>query len=129
MRRITSFLLVTITLSFFLSPGCNKDEEAGLIGTFSRSQLFGGESHMVQLQFTDDGVLTWSPVGEIPGHTASTVKYEKVSDNRFRIYDDAECGSEGVFAFVADKDGLEVTKVSDDCDPRANAMSGYWSRN
>lgn len=128
MDRITFFLLVFIMSSTVIMTGCDKDDETGLKGTYSRTQQFGNQSYRVELQFTNDGLLIWTPVDAIPGHTASTVSYEVMADERFRIYDDPDCGNEGTYTYASDKNGLEVTKVSDACDPRAEAMSGYWAR-
>jgi hypothetical protein len=128
MSRINSFLFLLILSAVVLSTGCKKDEEAGLMGTYSRSQQMGAETYLIELQFTNDGLLIWRPVDSIPGHTASTVKYEIIADGRFRIFDDPDCGYEGTFDYSANNAGLEVTVVSDDCNPREAAMSGYWNR-
>lgn len=128
MSRINTFLLVFMLLSAFYVLGCKKDKETSLIGTFGRTQQFGTEFYKVELQFTSDGLLIWTPVDEIPGHTASTVKYDKQAEDRFRIYDDTDCGNEGTYFYSANEDGLEITALTDECDPRKNAMSGYWER-
>lgn len=128
MKRLYTNLLTFIVFAALLVAGCKKDKETGLVGTFSRTQQFGTESYKVELQFTGDGHLIWTPVDEIPGHTASTVKYDKPAEDRFRIYEDPDCGDEATYFYAADEEGLEVTALTDECDPRKNAMSGYWQR-
>lgn len=128
MNRILSFLLAFIVSSLVLLPGCKNDEESGLSGTYSRMHQSGTAYYLVELQFTSDGLLIWKPVDSIPGHTTSTVKYESIAYDRFRIFDDPDCGNEGTYAYSANMHGLEITCVSDDCNPRKIAMSGYWGR-
>lgn len=128
MSRIHSchFLLVLFTLVIF--AGCKKDKEEGLIGTYNRTFQDGTESYLVELQFTDDGRLIWTPVDSIPGATVSTVKYETIAEDQFRIYDDPECGNDGTYFYTADLDGLELAVINDECDDRKESLSGYWDR-
>lgn len=128
MSRVNSFLLIFVLVSTGLVAGCKKDKNTGLIGTYSRTQQFGAASYKVELRFTDNGLLIWMPVDSIPGHTASAVKFDQPAEERFRIYDDPDCGNEGIYSFYSNADGVEIGVVSDLCDPRKGAMSGYWER-
>ncbi len=128
MNRITSLLLVSIISSLVLLSGCMNDEESGLTGTYSRMHQYGSVYYHVELQFASDGLLIWKPVDSIPGHNTSAVKYESIAYDRFRIFDDPDCGNEGIYAYSTNKDRLEIISVSDDCNPRKIAMSGCWGR-
>ncbi len=128
MIRVNSFLWIFMLLSTALASGCKKDKETNLAGTYSRIQQFGTASYKVELQFTGNGLLIWTPVDSIPGHTASAVRYDQPAEERFRIFDDPDCGNEGLYSYYSSEDGIEVSVVRDECGPRKGAMSGYWER-
>lgn len=128
MSRIRSYLFLFVLCTAVIYTGCKKDEEEGLIGTYSHTFQDETESYLVELQFTDDGHLIWTPVDSIPGATVSTVKYETIAEDQFRIYDDPECGNDGTYSYTADENGLDLAVINDECDDRKESLTGHWDR-
>jgi len=121
-------LWVLILGTLFLNPGCTEEDEPGLIGTYQRIQYEGTESYIIQIQFSEAGQLVWTPIDSFPGHTASSVNYELLLNDQFRIYNDSDCGNEGTYAFTASTDGVYIEMIQDDCTPRQKALTGHWGR-
>jgi hypothetical protein len=127
MKKSLLFPLIILSLAIIILSGCKKDNST-LEGTYRHSQIIYGVSYLVELQFTDNGRLIWTPVGEIPGHTASEVSYEKTGDKQYRIYGDNDCGTEAVYSFAIDSEVLITEAITEDCSPRLEAISGIWTR-
>jgi hypothetical protein len=128
MNKTILFSVFILSFAVLGISGCKKDKEKGLAGTYRHSQLINSISYEIELQLTSDGLLIWTPVDTIPGHTASEVSYEELSGGQFRIFNDNDCGTEAVYSFTLNGDTLTNTAVTDDCPPREAAMSGQWVR-
>lgn len=123
-----SVLLLCFLCAFMLSTNCKKEEKYDIYGTYQRAYNVGGEDYQVQLSFTENRLLQWIPVDVIPGHTASEVSFNMLSDNKIKIFNDTDCGSDAQYNFVVTKNNVTLTPETEDCEPRKNALSGEWSK-
>ncbi len=131
MKYSFSISMLILALSIAVVAGCKKDEadKNDLIGTYTRVMEFETGSSAVDLQFTDDGRMLWTLIGEVSGHSSTQAKYSMENDAQFKIYDDADCEFEdGLFSFITNGNMLTIEVVTDVCAPRVNALSGEWTR-
>lgn len=127
-KSIFWLLLMTILTPVLVFQACNDDLMPELEGTYTAMRTFDTGDFPVRLEFTANGRLIWTPLENVPGHTASEVGYTRQGDFGFIIHDDPDCGNEGSYTFTLQDNTLIITAAEDDCEPRAAALSGNWTR-
>lgn len=124
-------LLVFLPLIFGLVLlSCKKDdnEKADISGAYIRTQVEATYEFQAKLTFLSNGTFTWEPIGTVEGHVATGASYELLSDTQLRIFNDSDCGTEGVYGYVLVNNKLALTHTTDGCDPRVNALEGEWQK-
>lgn len=107
----------------------SKTSEEYLIGTWTGSVYDVDDDFYfdANLIFTKEGVFEFKLVEETPGHNDSNAKY-RVEGGTIVIYEDSDCDEEGTYSFVADAEELNLTAITDPCEPRIGAIQGTWTR-
>lgn len=127
MRKIAIiWTILAALLGTLILTNCQVKTPPTLAGTYQRLQNYEGTDYAVQLEFTEDLRLIWSPLDSIPEHTASETLYELLEDNHFQLVLDTDCPGWGEYAYTIADSVLTLTVVTDECEPRVTALSGEW---
>jgi len=100
---------------------------ARVTGTWQKNMQVGGLNYRVRLTLTSAGLLNWSMLDSIPGHTSSSVSFT-ATDNTMVIYNDPDCGGNGYYSFLVSDIAMSVIVMKDNCPPRSPSFSGTWVR-
>ncbi|MFZ4547877.1 MAG: hypothetical protein ACOYN4_10605 [Bacteroidales bacterium] len=121
-----SLIIGSVLIILTLYSSCKKESSFNIIGSYSRSQVYGANSFQVKLTFSENNVMKWEPIDSIPGHTATTLNYN-IAGEVIHIYGDNDCGSEAYYFFNLSGTNLNISLQTDDCTPRTTAMCGLWT--
>lgn len=123
--------MVFLPLIFSLMLSSDKkddNEKLDISDVFLRTQVEATYEFQAKLTFLSDGTFIWEPVGSVEGHVATGASYEIVSDTQLCIFNDSDCGTEGVYSYVHVNNKLTSTHITDGCTPRVNALEGEWQK-
>lgn len=110
---------------------CNKasDDIPNVVipGTWQRTISADSLDYRVRLSFDSSGLLYWTMIDSIPGHTSSVVSFS-ATYSKIVIFNDPECGGNGYYSYSASDSILNIALLEDHCPPRASSFSGIWTR-
>jgi hypothetical protein len=104
-----------------------KDETASkkVQGSWQKNMTADGLNYRVQLTLTSSGILNWTMIDIMPGHTNSSVSFT-TTDSAFVLFKDPDCPGNGYYSYQVTDTSLIITLLKDHCPPRAPSFTGTW---
>jgi len=104
-----------------------KDETASkkVLGSWQKNMTADGLNYRVQLTLTSSGILNWTMIDIMPGHTNSSVSFT-ATDSTFVLFKDPDCSGNGYYSYQITDNSLIINMLKDHCPPRAPSFTGTW---
>jgi len=104
-----------------------KDETAikKVLGSWQKLMTVDGINYRIQLTLNSSGILNWTMIDSMPGHTNSSVGFT-LTDSAFVLFKDPDCSGNGYYSYQVTDTSLIINLLKDHCPPRAPSFAGTW---
>lgn len=127
-NRNEIFVALAILILLVTAYACKKDtnDDPTILGSWVMN--IGEEKNIpVQLSFFANDFFEWIPLVPTDTHTRSAANYT-FADGVLTIMNDPDCPENGEYKLSLQGSQLEITLISDDCEPRVSGLQGTWNR-